>query len=287
LLKTQRLSTGDLIVVKTFSIFFLLFITLCSANVGAQQPKKKLTNADVIEMVKAGLPENTIILAIQQGPSDFDTSPSALIALKNQGISPKLMDAMLQTGPSSGSQKPENSTSNIQQSNNNPLSPGSSDSVSYGEVVMVDGDKRIGMTRSQLSARSGGFMMQAVNPFKKAAIQSTINGNHASLRTTNTSPVFEVGISSDLNPADYITLVKLKPRSDRREIETYRGGVTGISFGFRKEDIIPIKLEELQNAGGNRIKSYKVMTVTPIPPGEYALAISSGLLYDFGIDSNK
>ena len=90
-----------------------------------------------------------------------------------------------------------------------------------------------------------------------------------------------------MNAADYITLVKLKPRSDRREIETYRGGVTGISYGFRKEDIIPVKLELLQTAGSSRIKSYRVMTVTPIPAGEYALAISSGLLYDFGIDSSK
>ena len=129
-------------------------------------------------------------------------------------------------------------------------------------------------------------MMQAVNPFKKTRVQGAINGNHSQLRTTNTSPTFELGISSDLNPSDYVTVVKLKPRSDRREIEMYRAGVTGVSSGFRKEDMIPVTLEELQNSdGGKRTKAYRIRTVNPIPPGEYALAVGNGLLYDFGIDN--
>lgn len=272
---------------KTISTYFLIasFVFLC-ASVRAQQQKKDLTNADVIAMVKASLPENTIILAIQQGPTDFDTSAQTLIALKNQGISMKILDAMIQAGTSSESQRQKSSSPTA--SNSNPLSPipVSIDSVNYGDVVMVDGDKRIQMTRSQVNSRTGGFMMQAVNPFKKTRVQGAINGNHSQLRTTNTSPTFELGISSDLNPSDYVTLVKLKPRSDRREIEMYRAGVTGVSSGFRKEDMIPVTLEELQNsAGGKRLKSYRIKTVNPIPPGEYALAVGGGLLYDFGIDS--
>ena len=46
-----------------------------------------MTNADVINMVKAGLTENTIVLDIQLSPTAFDTSPNALIELKNQGVS--------------------------------------------------------------------------------------------------------------------------------------------------------------------------------------------------------
>jgi hypothetical protein len=273
---------------KTIYIYFLIasFVLVCG-SVRAQQQKKNLTNADVIAMVKANLPENTIILAIQQGPTDFDTSAQTLIALKNQGISTRILDAMIQAGTSSESQK-QQSPSPAAISNGNPVSPipVAIDSVNYGEVVMVDGDKRTQMTRGQLNSRAGGFMMQAVNPFKKTKVQGTINGNHSQLRTTNTSPTFEVGISSDLNPSDYVTLVKLKARSDRREIELYRAGVTGVSSGFRKEDMIPVTLEELQNSGGGRrLKTYRIKTVNPIPPGEYALAVGGGLLYDFGIDS--
>ena len=273
---------------KTIPTYFLIasFVFLCT-SVRAQQQKKDLTNADVIAMVKASLPENTIILAIQQGPTDFDTSAQTLIALKNEGISTKILDAMIQAGTSSESlrQKSPSPTAGSNSNTPSPI-PVSIDSVNYGDVLMVDGDKRIQMTRSQMNSRTGGFMMHAVNPFKKTRIQAAINGNHSQLRTTNTSPTFEVGISSDLNPSDYVTLVKLKTRSDRREIEMYRAGVTGVSSGFRKEDMIPVTLEELQNSsGGKRLKSYRIKTVNPIPPGEYALAVGGGLLYDFGIDS--
>lgn len=62
----------------------------------SEQPKRKpTTNADVIMMIKAKLPETTIISAIKQGPSDFDTSPSALIELKNQGATDGMLDAIL------------------------------------------------------------------------------------------------------------------------------------------------------------------------------------------------
>jgi hypothetical protein len=56
---------------------------------------KPLTNADVVSMVKAGLEESTIVLAIQHGATEFDTAPQALITLKNQGVPQKVLDAML------------------------------------------------------------------------------------------------------------------------------------------------------------------------------------------------
>lgn len=274
------------IFLTTSLIIFML--SVCPA-VMARQQKKTLTNADVIAMVKAGLPENTVVLAIQQGPTEFDTSPQALIQLKNQGVSPKVLDAMLQAGRPAESQAQTNVPPRTA-TNANPLSPvpGADDSISYGAVVMVDGDKRVQMKRSQVNARIGGFMMQAVNPFKKTRIQGAINGNHSQLRTTNTSPTFELGLSSDLNPSDYVTLVKLKVRDDRREIEMSRAGITGVSSGFRKDDIVPVTLEELPSStGGSGLKSYRVKAVNPIPPGEYAVAVGGSLLYDFGVDSTK
>ncbi len=60
--------------------------------------KKPMTNADVINMVKAGLTENTIVLDIQLSPTAFDTSPNALIELKNQGVSQGILDVMLTAG---------------------------------------------------------------------------------------------------------------------------------------------------------------------------------------------
>ena len=60
----------------------------------AAQPKP-LVNADVVKMVKAGLGEDTIVLAIQNKPSAFDTSPEQLISLKEQGVTQVVLNAML------------------------------------------------------------------------------------------------------------------------------------------------------------------------------------------------
>jgi len=75
-------------------------VFVCSVAEGHAQKaaKKPLTNADVVSMVKAGLAESTIVLAIQRAPTDFDTSPEALASLKNQGLTQKVLDAMLTAG---------------------------------------------------------------------------------------------------------------------------------------------------------------------------------------------
>lgn len=62
--------------------------------------RKPLANDDVVSMVKAGLAEATIVLAIQHGPTAFDTSPQALIALHREGVPQAVLDAMLTAGSS-------------------------------------------------------------------------------------------------------------------------------------------------------------------------------------------
>lgn len=53
------------------------YILLTSCLGMAQQEKKTLPNADVVTMIKAGLPESTVVLAIQNSPANYDTSPQA------------------------------------------------------------------------------------------------------------------------------------------------------------------------------------------------------------------
>jgi hypothetical protein len=72
-------------------------VLLLSTLVLAQQDKRPLTNEDVVKMVKAGLPEDTIVLVIQKSPNRFDTSPEALIALKESGATKRVLDAVVQS----------------------------------------------------------------------------------------------------------------------------------------------------------------------------------------------
>jgi hypothetical protein len=92
--------TRRTILSKVLAILFLAGILLKPCIVTGKQADKPLTNADIVSMVKAGLSESTIVLAIQlaskHGVTDFDTSPGALIELKKQGAAPKILDAMLE-----------------------------------------------------------------------------------------------------------------------------------------------------------------------------------------------
>ena len=72
-----------------------LTLLIASAPVLAQDSQKTLTNADVIKMVKGGLPESVVVSAIQSSPGKYDISPDALIALQKDGVTAKEMDAII------------------------------------------------------------------------------------------------------------------------------------------------------------------------------------------------
>ena len=59
---------------------------------------KALTNQDVVQMVKAGVPESTIVLAIKNSPADFKTGAMDLVDLSKAGVPQSVMDAMLTHG---------------------------------------------------------------------------------------------------------------------------------------------------------------------------------------------
>ena len=66
---------------------------VCSVN--AQEVQHVLSNSDVINMVKSGIADSTVILSIQKSQTTFDTSPDGLIQLKTAGVSDTVLNAML------------------------------------------------------------------------------------------------------------------------------------------------------------------------------------------------
>lgn len=72
-----------------------------------------MNNSDLIKMAKAGLSEDTILAAMHKEKPEYDTGTDALIALKNEGVSEKIIqqaialthaaEAQPATAPSDGS----------------------------------------------------------------------------------------------------------------------------------------------------------------------------------------
>lgn len=77
------------------------------------QTQKAITNADIINMTKQGFDSALIVKDIQSSATDFDTSPQALIELKNAGVEQSVMEAMLaaQAHKPSGAVEPVRSIS--------------------------------------------------------------------------------------------------------------------------------------------------------------------------------
>jgi S1-C subfamily serine protease len=79
------------------TIFIISTFSAFPAPVSAQEVKaEKLTNKDLVEMSKSGLPEAIILAKIKSSGGNFDTSPAALQELKKEGVSDAVILALLQ-----------------------------------------------------------------------------------------------------------------------------------------------------------------------------------------------
>jgi hypothetical protein len=65
---------------------------------------KVLTNQDVMQMVKAGLPESTVLLSVENAPSAFSTDPADLADLEKSGVTPAVINAMKAKSPDATAQ---------------------------------------------------------------------------------------------------------------------------------------------------------------------------------------
>lgn len=172
-----------------------------------------------------------------------------------------------------------------------PVSPGFAEAdAGTTSVFLVDGANRIQMKRANSTGmRMGGVGMAIVNPFGKIKSLMTFSGNHSQLRTSNYSPAFEASLPGDINPSDSIVLVKLKVKSDRREVSIGSTGALGGSSGINKNDMLAISIDELptKTTSGLSNKPYRVNVVKPLTSGEYAFVLHNTVFYDFGVDVSK
>src|ERR1044072_4172382 len=83
--------------VTTKLIKQLLVITFCISALApiTQAQEQAIANKEIIEMVKAGLTAEIIIAKIKSSPCQFDTSPSALVSLKEAGVADAVLLEML------------------------------------------------------------------------------------------------------------------------------------------------------------------------------------------------
>lgn len=288
----------------------LCVMVMAVVTVTAGAEMKLVSNADVVAMINAGLPESTIIMAIKQGPAGFDTSPMALIELKNQGATAGMLEAMMQSHPSNEPTPAKKGTGNaLLDAYNQEMSGRGEVSlvdgtnsvvkktpkgkvVEGGGVILVDGNNRVRMKYAFMESESRGKanVIRQFVPFVPSKLYRKLDGQHSACRIVQGAPSFEFNMSRDVQPTTRVALIALAVRNRDRIIQISSSGFTGISNGFPKKRIIPIKITEIQagrTAAASWQTRYVVTPETLLTPGEYALVFGQHKAYDFGVDGAK
>jgi hypothetical protein len=251
-----------------------------SAPATGSSAKKSLTNADVVAMVKAGLEESTVTLAIEQNPTQFDTSTTALISLKNDGVPKGVIEAMLRSNePASSSPVPPNSAPAAS-------SPSNNDTVHMlSEGTYYKGDK--GWVKLEQLTMAGAGMTKVGKMFVPGLTPQmvwTYRGAQSPIQLAERRPLFYVKESPYManiagRSSRDIVIVRFDKKKDHRELQATSGG-NAFTFksGFSKEKIPEITVDRV---------SETIFTITPkadLPPGEYLITYGAGGSgYDFGI----
>ena len=81
-------------------LFLGAMAVLAIPTLAQNQATVRLTNSDVVKMMKAGIPESVIVREIQVAEPNFNTTPGALINLKHQHVPDSVLGAIVdsQTG---------------------------------------------------------------------------------------------------------------------------------------------------------------------------------------------
>jgi len=77
------------------AFLFLLLLSTPMACPGQVSTENGLTNADIVRMMKAGVPESIIVREIQMSSTTLGAGPAALIELKKHGASENILGAIL------------------------------------------------------------------------------------------------------------------------------------------------------------------------------------------------
>ncbi|HMZ80534.1 MAG TPA: hypothetical protein PLL06_12605, partial [Acidobacteriota bacterium] len=79
--------------------------------------QEALTNESIVKLVKAGLGDELIVNMINTQPGNYRVTPDDILGLKEQGISEKILGAMINKGVAPAPNKPGGSEGTVALSN--------------------------------------------------------------------------------------------------------------------------------------------------------------------------
>ncbi len=263
-------------------MIYLLFAVSVGFSSG-QNEERPLTNDDVIKMIKANLPESTIVLTIKQVQSSrFDTSPDALIKLKEEGAGTKILEAIVVAGKRSTD---GSNTSRLETGITNLPKSTAEDVVGYFSVSIVDGPEKRTMKWVPFNSKtySAKTMIPYAGLFFKKDTYNKIPGKNSDFKVLNRSPEFELTIMSGVQAAAVVQLVKLEQTGTDRKIMVSQQGKFRSTSGIRSKDIVPSTITEIRSSPASGFSLYSLKPNSTLKQGEYAIVVNGTQFYDFSV----
>ncbi|HTB97013.1 MAG TPA: hypothetical protein VK716_08380 [Terracidiphilus sp.] len=219
------------------------------------QAQQTLNNESIIKLVKAGLTEDLIVTTISSSQGTYDTSADGLIALKNAGVSDKVVAAIVaRSAPPAVATVPVAAFTT-------PMLPAGIDEI--GVYFLDKSGVWTAVTPEIVNFKTGGFLKSmATDGLVKGDLNGHVLGGHA--KTSVTFPVkIAIYVPEGTSIAEY-QLLRYRPHSDSREFRSVTGGVFHSSGGASR-DSVDFKSDKIAP------RLYEITLNSAIGKGEYGL----------------
>jgi hypothetical protein len=246
-----------------------------------------LTNQDVLLMTKSSFDDATIMEMIKSHEPNFDLSVAAVVKLKEAGVSPKVIQAMLAASRPSDKNAIHTESPDADAATTAKVPAGLEE---VGVYVRIRG-KLMPIEPEIVNWRTGGVLKSmATVGLDKGHVNGSIAGAHSNLRLASPpymSPDaldFYVHCAEGGSAAEY-QLLRLWTKEDRREFRSVTGGVLHASGGAQ-DNVVPFEYKKIAP------RVYRLI-IPKVNVGEYGLlapgaiasanAASQGKIYTFRI----
>jgi hypothetical protein len=210
------------------ALLFLAFTSFLTAQ-------QALNNDSVIKMVKAGLTDDAIVATINANPGAFDASPDGLIALKQAGVSNKIIDAIVAKSTASATDSSQPSAPAQPETpappQFAPLPPGVDN---IGAYYKDSGGNWQPLPAEVVIFQSGGLVKHVASAgLMKEDLNGLVGGMRSRL-VVSTPVTFILHVAQGRTASDY-ELIHLHVVSNNRQFQSVAGGLQASSSSLRDE----------------------------------------------------
>jgi len=265
------------------ALFVALSFAATLLGIRPATAQQTLNNDTIVKLAEAGLSDDLIVQSINNQPGHYSLGANDLIQLKQDGVSEKVIAAMIAHSSTASTNHPGNGAENIGPVN---VLPQGVDEIGvYYKKENSVTDKWTEIDPEIVNYKSGGWVKStATHGIIKQDRNGHIDGN-ASQLVLSRGTSFLLYVPEGVSPVEY-QLLKLRINSNNREFRSQTGGVFHSETGAQRDNV-PFTAEKIA------ARLYRFTLTQDTAKGEYGIlppgvinqsnASRAGKIYTFAI----